>query len=74
MKGRIIRNGGNYRGLMPSWRFDLTDGQIAEVINDLCARWNPGASAVNGELVGRVREETASQKLFPTAKDLGLSD
>ena len=69
MKGGIVRNGRTYRGIMPSWKFDLTDGQITEVINDLNARWNPSAPAVTAEMVRRIRDETASEKLFPAAKE-----
>ena len=68
LKGAFARNGGTYRGIMPSWKFDLSDAQIAEVINDLYARWNPGAPAVTEETVRRIRDETANQKLFPTAE------
>jgi mono/diheme cytochrome c family protein len=69
MKGAIVRNGKTYNGIMPSWRFDLTDGQIAAVINDLYARWSPGAPPVTEETVRRIRGETTTHKLFPTAKE-----
>lgn len=69
MKGEIHRNGSSYNGVMPAWRFDLTDPQIAGVINDLYARWRPGGAPVTGEMVGKVRQETATQKLFPTEKE-----
>jgi len=74
MKGPVSRNGTTYRGIMPSWKFDFADGQVADVINDLYAQWNPAAPAVTGETVRRIREETSSQKLFPTAEELRLSD
>lgn len=74
MKGGIVRNGCAFNGIMPSWRFDLTDGQIADVLNDLYARWNPEATPATEEMVRRIREETAAQKLFPTEKDLRLSE
>ena len=67
-KGRIVRDGNTFTGIMPSWRFDLTDGQIAGVINDLYARWNPGAPAVTEESVRRIRKETTAHQLFPTPK------
>ncbi len=69
MKGGIVRNGGTFRGIMPSWKFDLSDAQLADVINDLYARWNPNAPAVTAEMVRQIRDETASEKLFPTARD-----
>ena len=74
MKGGIVRNGNAFNGIMPSWRFDLTDAQIADVINDLHTRWNPGAASVTEEAVRKIREETSAQKLFPTEKDLRLSE
>jgi len=74
MKGGIVRHGSAYSGIMPAWRFDLNDGQIADVINDLCLRWNPGAPAITGEMIRRIRDETASQKLFPTASDPEVSE
>ena len=70
MKGEILRNGTRFNGIMPSWRFDLTDPQIAAVINDMYARWHPGGPAVTEGMVRGIREETAAQKLFPTAKEL----
>jgi mono/diheme cytochrome c family protein len=74
MKGPIVRNGTTFNGIMPSWRFDLNDEQIAAVINDLYAQWNPGARPVTSEAVRLIREKTAGQKLFPTAEELGLAD
>ena len=74
MKGQVVRNGDAYNGTMPAWKFDLSDGQIADVVNDLNARWNPGAPTVAEETVRRIRDETASQKLFPTEKELNLPD
>ncbi|MEI6492408.1 MAG: cytochrome c [Verrucomicrobiota bacterium] len=74
MKGRIVRDGTTFNGLMPAWRFDLSDGQLADVINDLYARWKPETPAVTEQTVRMIREETAGQKLFPTAKELRLSE
>ena len=74
MKGRISRDGVTYRGIMPAWKFDLSDGQIADVINDLHARWNVAAPMVTEEMVRRTRDETAAQKLFPTEKELRLAE
>ena len=74
MKGTIIRNGTTYRGIMPAWKFDLSDAQITDTINDLYARWNPRAPMVTEEMVRRTREETAGHNLFPTSKDLKLSN
>ena len=74
MKGGITREGRTYRGIMPSWKFDLSDGQIADVINDLYARWNAAAPTVTAEMVRRIRDETSAQTLFPSEKDLRLAE
>jgi len=70
MKGRIARDGRIFRGVMPSWKFDLSDAQLADVVNDLYVRWNPAASRVTAEMVRRTRDETAAQNLFPAEKEL----
>ena len=66
LKGPQIRNGTTFNGMMPSWRFDLTDSQIADVLNDVIARWSPGTRALPLDLVTAMRRQTASEKLFPT--------
>ena len=67
-------DGVKYNGLMPSWKFDLTDEQIAAVINDLHLRWHPGAPPVTEEMVRQIREQTAGENLLPTAQEAALSD
>lgn len=74
MKGKIVRNGTTYNSIMPSWRFDLNDAQIAAVVNDLLVRWKPGSPEITEETVAKIREETAGKNLFPTAKELGFPD
>ena len=73
-KGPIVRDGVKYNGLMPAWKFDLTDDQIAAVINDLHLRWHPGAPPVTEEMVRQIREQTAGENLLPTAQEAALSD
>lgn len=70
MKGNIIRGGRSYSGIMPAWKFDLGDAQIALVVNDVYARWKPGSTGVTEKQVRRIREETTRHKLFPTEEDL----
>ena len=70
LKGPQTRNGTTFNGIMPSWRFDLTDSQIADVLNDLIARWSPGMPAAIGhELVSEIRIQTSSDKLFPSPEE-----
>lgn len=70
MKGSIVRDGRTYSGIMPAWRFDLGDAQIAAVLNDVYSRWKPGSPEVTEEQVRRIRDETSKQKLFPTEAEL----
>ncbi|TSA36828.1 MAG: cytochrome c [Verrucomicrobiaceae bacterium] len=70
MKGSIVREGKTYSGIMPAWRFDLGDVQIAAVVNDVYSRWKPGSPEVTEEQVRRIRDETAKKKLFPTEAEL----
>lgn len=74
MKGTIVRNGTTYNSIMPSWRFDLNDAQIAATVNDLLARWKPGTPEITEDTVRKIREETVGKNLFPTAKELGFPD
>lgn len=70
MKGPVHRDGKTFHGLMPSWRFDLTDSQIADVLNDMRQRWAPGAPAIPTDLVSSIRAETVSAPLFPSADEV----
>jgi len=65
MKGSQTRDGVTYRGVMPSWRFDLTDEQIASVLNDIRSRWSPSAPPIPPDLVTGIRAETLGDRLFP---------
>jgi hypothetical protein len=70
MKGPVERDGKIFNGLMPSWRFDLTDSQIADVLNDMRQRWCAGAPLIPTGLVSSVRAETVSAPLFPAAHEV----
>ena len=71
LKGPQARAGKTFNGLMPSWRFDLTDSQIADVLNDVLSRWSPGPpSTIPIEMVTSIRSQTASEKLFPTPEEV----
>lgn len=74
MRGPITRGGVSYNGVMPAWRFDLGDAQIASTVNELRTRWRPNSPEVSEEMVRRVRAETAGQKLFPSPAELGLAE
>ena len=71
-KGTVIREGKSYQGVMPAWRFDLDDAQIAGVINDLYIRWRPKAPPVTAEMVAAQRRQTETHPLFPSPRPLEL--
>jgi mono/diheme cytochrome c family protein len=59
-----LRDGKIYKGIMPSWRADLTDEQTAEVLNYILTTWSPQSRKVSAEEVAKVRAETANSKLL----------
>jgi len=67
MKGKVVRDGKTFSGIMPAWRFDLNDAQIASVINDLYVRWHPAAPPVTESQVREIRQATEGHPLFPPA-------
>lgn len=67
MKGKVVREGKTFTGIMPAWRFDLSDAQIASVVNDLYLRWRPSAPPVTEDQVRDIRRATEGQPLFPPA-------
>lgn len=64
-RGPLERDGKTYNGIMPSWRADLSDEQIAEILNYILATWSPQSPLVSAEDVAKKRAETASNKLLP---------
>ena len=70
LKGPQTRNGKTFNGMMPSWRFDLTDSQIADVLNDVIGRWSPGTPAIPADLIATIRSQTATEKLFPSPEEV----
>lgn len=47
LEGRLVVHGAAYSGIMPSWRNQLSDDQIASVVSYIRAAWNNNASAVS---------------------------
>ena len=64
-RGPLERDGIIYKGIMPSWRADLTDEQTAEVLNYLFATWSPASPKISPKQVAELRAETANDKLLP---------
>lgn len=67
-RGPLERDGKIYKGIMPSWRADLSDEQTAEVLNYILATWSPQSPKVSAEGVAKQRAETANFKLLPSAQ------
>jgi mono/diheme cytochrome c family protein len=67
-RGPLERDGKIYKGIMPSWRADLSNEQTAEVLNYILTTWSPQARKVSAEEVAKVRADTANSKLLPTAQ------
>ena len=67
-RGPLERDGKIYKGIMPSWRADLTDEQTAEVLNYILTTWSPQSRKVSAEEVAKVRAETANSKLLPSVQ------
>jgi mono/diheme cytochrome c family protein len=64
----LERDGKIYKGIMPSWRADLTDDQTAEVLDYILTTWSPQSRKVSAQEVAKVRAETANSKLLPGAQ------
>ena len=64
----LERDGKIYKGIMPSWRADLTDEQTAEVLNYILTTWSPQSPKVSAEDVAKQRAETANSQLLPAAQ------
>ena len=67
-RGPLERDGKTYKGIMPSWRADLTDEQTAGVLNYIFTTWSPQSRKVSAEEVAKVRAETANSKLLPSVQ------
>ena len=67
-KGPLIRGDATYNGIMPSWRYDLNDEQVAAVLNELLERWAPGRPAITASQVAAVRQQTIHLKTFSEAE------
>jgi mono/diheme cytochrome c family protein len=67
-RGPLERDGKIYKGIMPSWRADLSDEQTAEVLNYILTTWSPQTRKVSAEEVAKVRADTANFKLLPSAQ------
>jgi len=64
-RGVVERHGETYKGIMPAWRDQLGDEQVAAVLNYILETWHPAAPRVDAKDVSAVRNATASAPLLP---------
>lgn len=70
-KGKIVRNGTSYEGLMAPWKDNLSDQEIADVLNYVRKSWgNSAADEVTADMVKQVRDETATRSTGWTESEL----
>ncbi|MEI8293661.1 MAG: cytochrome c [bacterium] len=67
-RGPLEQDGQTYKGIMPSWRADLSDEQVADVLNYILTTWSPQARKISKDDVAQVRLETANSKLLPAGQ------
>lgn len=59
--GGLTVKGTTYNGVMPAFREQLQDAELAAVLSHIRHQWGNQGAAVNAELVASVRQETANR-------------
>jgi len=72
VSGTLTVKGSAYDGVMPSFKEQLGDAQLAAVLSHIRSRWGNGATAVSAETVAAVRE-THKARSAPFAGDRELA-
>jgi mono/diheme cytochrome c family protein len=72
-QGPIERGGTKYNGVMQPWKNDLSDQEIADVINYIRTNFGNSASEVTAETVTAEREATRSKTGAWTEEELKSS-
>ncbi len=55
LEGRLVVHGAAYSGIMPSWKKQLSDDQIASVITYIRSAWHNNASGVSVDQVQAIK-------------------
>jgi len=55
LQGRVVVNGASYSGIMPSWKGQISDDQVASVITYIRSAWGNKASGVTVAQVQAVK-------------------
>ena len=70
-KGKIVRGGATYEGLMAPWKDALSDQEIADVLNYVRTSWgNSGSNDITADQVKQVRDENATRSTGWTEAEL----
>ncbi|MBN1449166.1 MAG: cytochrome c [Bacteroidetes bacterium] len=72
-QGPIERNGNRYNGVMQPWKNDLSDQEIADVINYVRTNWGNSATEITPNAVEEVRAATKSRSGAYTEEELHSS-
>jgi mono/diheme cytochrome c family protein len=71
VSGTLTVKGTSYNGVMPTFKEQLSDAEIAALLTHLRTQWGNAAPAVTSEAVAKVRADTAGRKA-PFAGDAEL--
>ncbi|HEV3091917.1 MAG TPA: cytochrome c [Candidatus Cybelea sp.] len=55
LEGRLVVDGNAYSGIMPSWKHEISDEQIAAVISYIRSSWGNHAGGVSVSDVGSIK-------------------
>jgi mono/diheme cytochrome c family protein len=55
LEGRLVVRGATYSGIMPSWKHQLSDDQIASVVTYIRSAWNNNATGVSVDQVQAIK-------------------
>jgi len=72
-QGPLERNGTKYNGVMQPWKNDLSDQEIADVVNYIRSNFGNAAAEITAETVQKEREATKSKSGAWTENELKSS-
>lgn len=70
-KGKIVRGSATYEGLMAPWKDNLSDQEIADVLNYVRKSWgNAATDEITPDIVKQVRDDNAARSSGWTEPEL----
>lgn len=61
VNGSLTVKGGTYNGVMPAFKEQLHDAELAALLSHIRGQWGNQATAITAEVVAAVRKETAGR-------------